>query len=46
MTATQSVEVVYGQSNEMRVVMNGTEALLDSTFSVLNVCPLRWKGIN
>jgi hypothetical protein len=45
MTATQTMEVVYGLFNNMKVVMDGTEALLDISFSVLNVCPLRWKGV-
>jgi hypothetical protein len=30
----------------MKVVINGTEVLLDITFGVLNVCHLRWKDIN
>jgi hypothetical protein len=33
MTATQTMEVVYGLFNNMKVVMDGTEALLDISFT-------------
>jgi hypothetical protein len=46
MTVTQTMEVFYGLFNNMKVVMNGTEALLDISFNVLNVYPFRWKGVN
>ena len=44
MTATQTMEVVYGLFNNMKVVMDGTEVLLDISFSVLIVCPLDGKA--
>ena len=31
------MEVIYGLFNNMKVVMSGTEVLLDITFGVLNV---------
>jgi hypothetical protein len=34
MTATQTMEVVYGLFNNMKVVMDGAETLLDIPFSV------------
>jgi hypothetical protein len=34
MTATQTMEVVHGLFNNMKVVMDGTEALLDISFTV------------
>jgi hypothetical protein len=34
MTATQTMEVVYGLFNNMKVVMDGTETLLDISFTV------------
>ena len=37
MAATQSMEVIYGLFNNMKVVMSGTEVLPDITFGVLNV---------
>ena len=46
MTATQTMEVVYGLFNNMKVVMDGTEALLDIFFTMLNVYPFRWEGVN
>ena len=38
-----TMEVVYNPFNNMKLVMNGTEVLLDITF-VLNISSLRWKG--
>ena len=46
MTATQTMEVVYGLFNNMKVVMDGTETLLDISLRVLIVFPIRWKSIN
>ena len=46
MAATQTMEVVYGLFDNTKVVMNGIDMLLDNTFGVLNVCLLRWRGIN
>ena len=46
MTATQTMEVVYGLFKNMKVVMDGTQTLLDITFIVLKTCPKRWKGID
>ena len=34
MTATQTMEVVYGLFKNMKVVMNGTETLLDISFTM------------
>ena len=34
MTATQTMEVVYGLFNNMKVVMDGTETLIDIPFTV------------
>jgi hypothetical protein len=34
MTATQTMEVVYGLFNNMKVVMDGTKTLLDISFRV------------
>jgi hypothetical protein len=34
MTATQTMEVVYGLFNNMKVVMDSTETLLDISFTV------------
>jgi hypothetical protein len=34
MTATQTMEVVYGLFNNMKVVMDGMEALLDISFTM------------
>jgi hypothetical protein len=45
-TATQTMEVVCGLFKNMKVVMNGMEMLLDIFFTVLTLCPFRWKGIN
>jgi hypothetical protein len=33
MTATQTMEVVYGLFNNMKVVMDGTKPLLDISFT-------------
>lgn len=47
MTATQTMEVVYGLFNNMKVVMNGRETFaLIFLHSLPNVSPSRWKGIN
>jgi hypothetical protein len=37
MTATQTMEVVYGLFNNMKVVMDGTETLLDISFTVCSL---------
>jgi hypothetical protein len=34
MTAAQTMEIVYGLFNNMKVVMDGTETLLDISFTV------------
>ena len=44
MTATQTMEVVYGLFNNMKVVMDGMETLIDIPFSVLNVALLDGKA--
>jgi hypothetical protein len=46
MTATQTMEVVYGLFKNMRVVMDGTQTLLDTTSIVLKTCSFRWKGVD
>ena len=46
MTAVQTLEVVYGLFKNITVVMDGTHALLDISFSVSTPCCFRWKGIN
>jgi hypothetical protein len=46
MTATLTMEVVCGLFRNMEEVMNGTETLLDISFSVPTVCPFRWKIVN
>jgi hypothetical protein len=47
MTATQTLEVVNGLFRDMKMVIDGMETFLDIfIFSVLNVCPFRWKSVN
>jgi hypothetical protein len=36
MTATQTMEVVYGLFKNMKVVMDGMETLIDISFHLLN----------
>ena len=44
MTATQTMEVVYGLFDNMKVVMDGTEHCLHFLHSMLNVCPSDGKA--
>ena len=46
MTVMQIMEVVYGLFKNIEVVMDGTRALLDISFSVSTSYCFRWKGIN
>ena len=46
MTATQTMEVVYGLFKNMKVVMDGTQTLPDIIFIVLKTCSFRWKGVD
>ena len=47
LAAVQTMEVVYGLFNNMRVVVDGTETLLDMSFMVSKIhFPYRWKGIH
>jgi hypothetical protein len=47
MTATQTMEVVYGLFNNMKVVMNGRETFALMFSSQFAECfPYRWEGIN
>ena len=47
LTAAQTMEVVYGLFNVMKVVMGGTETLLGMSFTVSKMSfPYRWKGIH
>jgi len=47
MTATQTMEVVYGLFKNMKVVMDGMDTFTSHLLhNVLNVSPLRWKGID
>jgi hypothetical protein len=46
MTATQTMEIVYGLFNNMKVVMDGTETILDISLSMANVFLFRWKSID
>ncbi len=46
MTATQTMEVVYGLFKNMKMVMDGTETLSQHIFIVLNDCPFRRKIVN
>ena len=46
-TATQTMEVVYGLFNNMKVVMDGTENVTwHFLYRVPTIYPFRWKGIN
>jgi hypothetical protein len=44
MTAVQTLEVVYGLVQNMRVVMDG-EKIHKACHPVLSILPLRWRGI-
>jgi hypothetical protein len=46
MTATQTMEIVYGLFNNMKAVMDGTETLLDISLSMPNVFLSRWKSFD
>ena len=47
LTAAQTMEVVYGLFNNMKVVMDGTETLLGMSFTVSKIMfPYRWKAIH
>jgi hypothetical protein len=46
MTATQTMEVVYGLFKNMKVVMDGKKHLVDIFFIVLNDCPFRREIVN
>jgi hypothetical protein len=47
LAAAQTMEVVYGLFNNMKVVMDGTETLLGMSFTVFKILfPYRWKGIH
>ena len=46
MTATQTMEVVYGLFNNMKVVMDGTDILLDISAQHPDFYFFRWKGVN
>jgi hypothetical protein len=46
LAAAQTMEVVYGLFNNMKVVMDGTETLLAMSFTVSKIMfPYRWKAI-
>jgi hypothetical protein len=40
------MEIVYGLFNNMKVVMDGTETILDISLSMANVFLFRWKSID
>jgi len=44
-TAAQTLEVVYGLFQNMRVVIDGKQTLYLSTASWLSTLPSRWQGI-
>ena len=44
LTATQTMEVVYGLFKNMKVVMDGTETLLNISFNVPIACLLDGKS--
>jgi hypothetical protein len=46
MTATQTMEVVYGLFNNMKVVMDGTEHCLTFPAQYAEFSSFRWKGVN
>jgi len=45
-TAAQSLEVIYGLVQNMRVVMDGEQTRLDSLLLTIQRLPLRWPSIN
>jgi hypothetical protein len=46
MTATQTMEVVYGLFNNMKVVMDGMEHCLTFPSQYVECLSFRWKGVN
>ena len=46
MTATQTMEVVYGLFNNMKVVMDGAEHCLTFASLYVEILCFRWKGFN
>ena len=46
MTGAQTLEVVHGLVNSIKVVMNGTQFSLRLGRCLLKGCLARWKGIN
>ena len=45
-TAAQTLEVVYGLVQNMRVVMDGEQIRLDSLLLTIQHLPFRWPSIN
>ena len=46
MNATQTMEVVYGLFNNMKVIMDGTEHCLTFHSQYVECLSFRWKGVN
>ena len=46
MTATQTMEVVYGLFDNMKVVMDGTEHCSTFPSQSVECLSFRWKGVN
>jgi len=47
MTAAQTMQVVLSLFNNMKTIMDGMQFLSnDVRYGVLNVCRLRWKGVD
>ena len=46
MTAAQTLGVVHGLVGNMKVVMEGTERLIDYWDKCLMICFFRWQGVN
>jgi hypothetical protein len=46
MTAAQTLGVVQGLLGNMKVVMEGTERLIDCSDKFLMICLIRWQGVD
>ena len=47
MTVAQTLGVVHGLVGNVKVVMEGAQRLHDfMTYTFLNTCSVRWKGVN
>ena len=47
MTVAQTLSVVHGLVGNVKVVMEGAQRLHDfMTYTFLNTCSVRWKGVN